>query len=291
MKNTLKVLLSSVLLIALGTACEKNDEPSQLSLDQVVIDDAENEAFVESTLDEVDDIAYYAMLFAENGRVADEETDPIASPCVTRTLDKENRIVTITFSDEGCPDWRGRVRRGTIIIDYDGRWYEPGAMQTITFVDFSIDGKTISGQKVRVNVSESIQDFISIQVSFDITVTFEDETSCSREGVITRKRVRMPNPIDDQIIKKGSWTGTNRRGYTYSVSIDDSNPVVWQRGCLPKARIFIPVSGVKHKTVTDPEGNVLRDIQINYGDGTCDNIIEITNLLTGAVKTHEVKKR
>jgi hypothetical protein len=279
------------MLIVFGTACENNDEPGQLSLDQAVVDDAESEAFVESTLDEVDDIAYYAMLFAESGRVADDETDPIAAACVTKTVDKENRIVTITFSDEGCPDWRGRVRSGTIIIDYDGRWYEPGSMQTITFVDFSIDGRSISGQKVRKNVSESIQDFITIEVSFDITVTFEDESTCSREGVITRKRVRMPNPVDDQIIKKGSWTGTNRRGYTYSVAIDEANPVVWQRGCLPRARIFIPVSGVQHRTVTDPEGVVLRDIRIDYGDGTCDNIIEITDLLTGAVKIHEVKKR
>jgi hypothetical protein len=101
----------------------------------------------------------------------------------------------------------------------------------------------------------------------------------------------MPNPTNDQIIKTGEWSGTNRKGYSYMVVIDPENPIVWQRGCLPAARIFIPVSGIKHKTVTDPDGALLRDIQINYGDGTCDNIIEVTDLLTGAVKQHEVKKR
>ncbi len=294
MKRVLNILLTGVFLVAFATACQDDQETGQLSISTADLEDAESEAIVESALDDVEDIAFYAMLFAENGRVSEDgendDTNPIACDCVTKTVDKENRIVTITFSEDGCEDWRGRIRSGTIIIDYDGRWYEPGSMQTITFVGFTIDGKEINGQKVRKNVSESLQDFISIEVSFDVTVTFEDGSTCSRVGTITRKRIRMPNPIDDQIIKSGSWAGSNRAGYSYTVVIDPQNPIIWQRGCLPKARVFIPVSGIKQKTVSDPDGAVIRDIQINYGDGTCDNLIEVTDLLTGALVVHEVKK-
>ncbi len=221
---------------------------------------------MESILEDVDDITFYSLLSATNSRVAEDQDSPLR--CAEVTHDHENKTIIIDFGD-GCEDRRGRVRKGIIMITYTDHRFIPGAVQIITFNEFYIDGKKIEGLRTRENISESIEDPLKYRITLtNGKVTWEDGSFATREAEWVRTRIRAANPINDQIINEGNASGITRRDQNYTVEI--TKPIVWKRGCLPALRIFVPVAGIKVKTLGD------RVITIDFGDGECDNLYTVT---------------
>ena len=64
---------------------------------------------------------------------------------------------------------------------------------------------------------------------------------------------------------KGGADGTDRNGKAFSVSIDDSNPLVRKTGCtyISKGAQTLKLEGKKDRI-------------IDYGDGSCDNKATLT---------------
>lgn len=278
MNRSIKILTTIVVVLFFTTACQEDGEnPNQLSEGDVLV--AENEAVVESVFEDVDDIGFESLLYFESGgRIAESEDSPIH--CAVKTHDKENKTITIDFGD-GCIGKHGRERSGKIIISYTDRRFVPGAVHTITFNNFYIDGNKIEGTRIRTNISESTDDNLKFRIELiNGKITFEDGTSATREAIWETTRIRTPNPINDERIRTGSANGINVDGIGYTVTI--TKPIVWKRGCLPTVRVMIPVEGVKVKEFED--GNT---ITIDYGDGTCDNLVTITK--DGVSETVELR--
>lgn len=279
MKRTINYLAALALALFFVTACqEESENPNQLSEADITL--AENEATAESAFEDVDDIAFEGlMLFESGGRIAENEESPIR--CATKTHDKENKIITIDFG-EGCVGKHGRERKGKIVITYTDRRFVPGAVHTITFEDFYVDGKKIDGVRTRTNISASEDDYLRFRIELtEGKVTWEDGTFATREAVWETTRVRTPNPINDERIRTGSASGVNREGVSYNVTI--TKAIVWKRACLPLKKIMIPVEGTKVKAFNDG-----KTVTIDYGDGTCDNLVTITK--DGVSETVELKK-
>ena len=279
MKRSLKLLAAFVAVLFFTTACqEETENPNQLSDEDVQT--AQNEATVESAFEDVDDIGFESLLYLESGgRIAESEDSPIY--CAIRSHDKENKTIIIDYGD-GCIGKFGRERKGIIIVSYTDLRFVPGAVHTITFNNFYIDGNKIEGTRIRTNISESIDDNLKFRIELiNGKVTFEDGTFATREAIWETTRVRTPNPINDERIRTGNASGVNRRGIGYTVTI--TKPLVWKRGCLPTVRVMIPVEGIKVKEL---ENGVT--ITMDYGDGTCDNLVTITK--DGVSKTVELKR-
>jgi len=279
MKRTINFLSAIALVLFFVTACQDETEnPNQLTDADVTL--AENEAVAESTFEDIDDIAYESLLlFESGGRIADSEDSPIR--CATKTHDKENKVITIDYG-EGCVGKHGRERKGKIIINYTDRRFVSGAVHVITFDDFYVDGKKVEGTRTRTNISDSVEDYLKFRIELsEGKVTWEDGSFATREAVWETTRVRTPNPINDERIRTGSASGVNREGLTYTVTI--TKAVIWKRGCLPAKRIMIPVEGIKVKEFEDGTS-----LSIDYGDGTCDDMVTITK--DGVSKTVELKK-
>lgn len=261
-----------------ATSCqEDNETTSQLSDSDILI--AENEATMESAFEDVDDIGYEGLLlFESGGRMEERKESPIR--CATKTHDKELNIITIDFGD-GCEDRFGKVRSGKIIITYTDRRFVPGAVHAITFENFFIDGIQIEGTRTRTNISESTEDTLKFQTVLEAgKVTWEDGTFATREADWITTRIRASNPINDERILTGGASGVTREGANYTVEI--TKDIVWKRGCLSNLRVMVPVEGTKVKEV---EGG--STVVIDYGDGTCDNLIDITK--DGVTETVEYK--
>jgi hypothetical protein len=64
----------------------------------------------------------------------------------------------------------------------------------------------------------------------------------------------------------GGASGININGIDYSVTVSENTPLTFLRECLQ----LLPVSGIKEIQVGD------REATIEYGDGECDRLIEIT---------------
>jgi hypothetical protein len=266
MKGKIQFLLAAGMLLLAVAACRNEEEAG--AIDALDRDVADQEAVMESVFDEVDEIDYYGQLYASSSaRVEESESSPIF--CAQRNHDLANKTITIDFGD-GCIGPRGRERKGRIIITYTGRLLEPGAVHTVTFEDFYINDIRIEGTRTKQNLSESTGDYLRFRLTLENgKITFPDGSVITREAEWIVTRIRAFNPLNDVIIREGGCSGVTKNGLEYSVEI--TVPVVWIRGCLPPARIFLPVEGIKVITVTG--GPV---ITIDYGDGECDNLMTIT---------------
>jgi len=280
MKRTINFLSMIVAAALFTTACqEQSENPNQLSQD--VVANVENEANAESAFEDVDDISYESMFYYDDGaRIEVSEESPIF--CAVRTHDKEAKSITLDFGD-GCEDMFGRVRSGKIVISYTDRIYVPGSVVTTTFENFYCDGKKVEGTRIRTNISESINDFLRFRIELiDGRVTWEDNTFATREANWEVTRIRTANPINDERVRTGSASGMRRNGNVYTVTI--TKAIVWKRGCLPLKRIMIPIEGTK--VIELENGNT---ITVDYGDGTCDNLVTIKK--DGVTVTKEYKYR
>ena len=279
MKRSLKFLSAFVVVLFFTTACQKEEEnPNQLSDLDVLA--AQDEATVESVFEDIDDIGFESLLYTESGgRTEANDDSPIF--CAVRTHDKENKTIIIDYG-KGCIGKHGRERSGKIIISYTDQRFVPGAVHTITFNNFYIDGKKIDGNRTRTNISESDNDFLRFRITLEKgKVTWEDGTFATREATWETTRIRTPNPINDERIRTGNASGVNRNEIGYTVNI--TKAIVWKRGCLPQVRVMIPVEGTKVKEFEDG-----RIISIDYGDGSCDNYFTITK--DGESKPVELKR-
>lgn len=171
--------------------------------------------------------------------------------------------MVIDFGSDGC-EVRGNVRRGKVILNYQGRRFMPGATVVMTVEDYSINGVALEGVRTITNETESSE----VDPKFNTTLvggkaTFEDGTVATRESDITSTWLRGENPADDKLVVDASSTasGINRRGRQYAVSLVE--PLEFRRFCR------IAVSGVKRYVV-----NNSREILVDYGEG--DRSVTVT---------------
>lgn len=256
------LFITAVAFATFLTSC--NDDNDVAGNDLVESLDIESEATVELNYEDIDLVVEAGMETLESaGRITRDEV----LDCATVTHDEEAKTVTIDYGD-GCEGPGGRIRAGIIQITYSDHRLIPGAFRTTTFDGFSLDGVLVEGTRTVENISESLDD----DPTFSITLTggkmtFEDETSSTREAQRTRVWFRASNPLNDEASVEGGANGTRRDGANYSVEILER--LIYKRACW-SSRVFIPVSGIKQYTSGE---NIAI---VDYGDGTCDNEVTIT---------------
>ena len=251
-----------------SVACNSDVETPASGIDEATI---EAEAIAQSDFEEVDDLTANAMVFAEGslgGKIAGFEDD--RCHCAEVTHDKEAQTITIDFGD-GCEGPNGIVRSGIIFITYDGFRFVPGSFWTVTFRDYYVSDRHIEGLRTITNVSESLLANPTFHITLeDGKVTWPDETFATREVDRTRVWVRDLNPLMDEYhILVGSVTsGINKEGVNYNTEV--LTDLIYKRSCRVESRIRIPVQGTRQVVVGD------RNCLVDYGEGECDSIIEVT---------------
>jgi len=276
LKSASPLVMAILLTLA---SCNKTDDASFSSLN--------SETAIDSKVDEVNDIASAALNSndAISGRVEDRD-DRLECATVVKEVGntKDAGKITLTFNG-GCKDDDGDLRTGKIIITWSGgRWFIPGSTHTITLESYTVNGVVMEGTRTVKNVSTTASPLTwTIQGSHKST--WADGTSASRTVNRTRQWVRSStSPFQDKWIISQTdpnipaATGTNRNGKNYSVQI--TTPLQYVAAC--GRRVHIPVIGLKTVTV-DTE-----IFTVNYGDGTCDNLITVTK--NGVSKTVKVDK-
>ncbi len=210
-----------------------------------------------------------------------------ATITITRTgtsQDAPSGVITIVYPADGsCKDARGHVRKGTITITYTGKRFMVGSKIVTTFSDYSVAGVKIEGTHTLTNVTPVGN---TAYPRFNVTIvggkaTFLDGKTVTREQNFTREWQRAPNPSQDKwaLLAGGTASGTNRNGKAYTMEV--TQDLIYSRACQISNKVFIPVSGEKKFT---SDG---KQVTINYGTGSCDNIVTIT--INGKSKDVEIK--
>lgn len=260
-----------------------------------------NESAQESNSDEVDDLASVALntqFAASGGRIEAVGDDRLN--CDGTTIVKSDGstassgTVTITFGPNGCTDGRGNVRKGSIVVAWQGgSWYKPGSTVVITLTNYSINGLGISGTRTLTctGATGSLTDFtITWTIVAEHTFTWTDGTAA--RTVNKTKAWHHTATEDTYTISNGpagagpagiAAAGTNRHGKAYTMSI--TSPLVYLASCVKSNKVFLPVSGTKVLTVTDGTKSAI--LTVDFGTGTCDNTYTVS--VAGQSKTLTAK--
>jgi hypothetical protein len=206
------------------------------------------------------------------------------------------KVITITFG--ACSDSGGAVKRGTIIITVNGRYWLSGSTRSIRFIDFTVNDKyTINGYKTIENQG-FVSGYLSWKVSDSIQVTFPGISTS-----ITRKwdRIRVLQTAATYDGTLTSWTqfkkwwknnwwhamfavtetglGTNRFGD--AITINTVSPLYYKRGC----KHILAGDLVIENTTRN------RKIEMNWGDdpGTKCGMNLLTITITDSARNVIVK--
>ncbi|MFY0601506.1 MAG: hypothetical protein JXR03_17660 [Cyclobacteriaceae bacterium] len=289
-------LYSVLILLFAFTACEQDgaetDMEEIIGAQTIAALDIESEEAIESSFSDIDVITeagidVLGVDLNSSGRIIGNrrgrDRKDRALDCAEITKDTVNQMITIDFGD-GCVGPHGAIRKGKIIIQYSGNRFEAGASKIVTLEDFFIDSLHIEGTRTTTLVS--IDTAASIKVVRTTMeggkITFADETFATRDTDHTRTMVNGDDEDGDYSTLAGAASGVKRDGTEYSATILED--LLFKRICWEE-RVFIAVSGVKE--VVNGESIAV----IDYGDGTCDNEVEITADGETTTKTIEPKGR
>jgi len=267
------------LSLAFLASCNNDETTPDFTAEEV--EDANLDAIEDSYFDDGDDLVTEAFTATDaelsGGRIQSDERLLCAE--LTRTGSKAEGSLRVNFGS-GCKDPRGNTRTGSIVVAHEGSWNEAGSQWTITFEEYSINGIKIEGTR-KVTVV-SVTELLTVYevVLTGGKVTWPDGRIANREVNRRREHERNENNILDRLIIYGTAQGTFRNGRGYSIEILER--LIYRRACAAEG-VIIPVSGVKLIKHGD------RELTVDYGDGTCDNFVTLTNK-NGRTVRYEVKQ-
>ena len=256
-------VFSTVLALTLSS-CEK--EKIRPLTEQEEVEIAESSSSVEnSALEELEAIESTLIANPEGGRVA--------SGCAVVTRDQENKIVTIDFGT-GCVGPFGRERSGKIIISYGGVFGDAHANRVVTFENYFVNNKNITGAIELRDFNEVEGHITHTRRHSDLKVTFPNGYTFTSNGSTTVTWLEGQgdeDPANNVYTISGGYTGVTSRGVTITRTIVEELEV--NTGCLAEGGFAI-VGGKIEVKITGQNRERLRTI--DYGDGTCDQTITVT---------------
>lgn len=266
--NFLKSAYGAILIAGLLAVSCNRDEDARTGTDAEEEQAVESASIGEDASDDALEITYQAenQLASAGGRVN--------TMCATVTDDKVNKIITIDFGD-GCTGPYGRVRKGKIFIAYSAEVGDSIANRIITFGNYFVNNKGVTGtielRDISVNAENHVQSTKRLK---DLTITFPNGQNIVFNGDRTREWISgygdddMSNNIY-RITGSVSGVATNGRSFTQEIV----EPIIADWSCAAQGN-FARVSGVVEMTKLN--GYSVRKRTVDYGDGTCDNVITIT---------------
>ncbi len=257
------ILLSSILIIALG-ACRKkqfdNDQSAMLNYK------------IETAFDEMTNISDQAvngnLVYYKSGNIINVKPGekPVLekTPCnVIITLDTINsfKTVTVDYGNTNCDCNDGKQRRGKIVTTFTGQYIAQGTIITHTPIDYFVNDIKIEGIKTVENMGLNANNQPYFNVNVNGTATLTSGEILSYISTRIRTWVSGFNTLlyrwDDEYDITGSAQGSFSSGGGYTAQT--TNPLHIKVGC------GFPVSG----TITmQPQNKPLR--VIDYGSGSCD---------------------
>lgn len=187
-------------------------------------------------------------------------------------VDSFPKIITIAFDSSGvnCPD--NAVRKGTLTCRLNAPWHQNPSKADITFTDFSIDNKQISGLFIFSTALSGDSLFYNYQIE---NGTISDERSGSVTFELnctilagTLQRARSLDPFSWQSTANHSFSGTDFNQKAYTVTI--ARPLFFSNTC-ENGEITIG------EILIEPDGTA--EYSADFGQGSCDR--NLTLLFNG----------
>jgi hypothetical protein len=199
--------------------------------------------------------------------------------CAIVTKDSINKVLTIDFGD-GCKGPRGKLRKGKIIINYNGDMEAKIVARVISFSEYFVDGKKIGGIiKLTKSFENESANLISERTLKDFTVTSADGNVMKTNGTHTREWLEGYGDDDENnnvVRLSGFMQGVSTKGRAFKNEI--VTPVILSYSCASEGG-FLRVAGTVKMAVgkLDENGDKKGFLRVvDYGDGSCDKEFTVT---------------
>jgi hypothetical protein len=285
MKTTIKALL--VLVSVAFFSCQKNDggvQPST-SLTDTQLKSATlavNDVAVEGASDEANYETYfygeYEHLLRGLAHLKGKKHDLLSGKGNLHYVEGQQPVVSIDTAEAGYPitisiDYgdgietkRGKVIKGLVVVEITGPKNVDGSMRNITYTECMIDSIGIDGTSTETFNGDNTTTR-KITIDSNVNFTLPDGTVINRDGSTVRdwmQGLETPTEREDDMIQvTGTIDVSSSTGDKYSRVITE--PIIRLGDCN------YPVQGIVSYSKNGTE-----IASLNYGDGTCDNIAELT---------------
>jgi len=264
------------------SSCEKTDETLDLTAEEALAE-VQDEALATDLFDEVIEIGEEAEA-ADNTKSTEIAQGYRLSDCVTitRVLTSESRTVTIDFGEENCEGYDGKFRRGKIIIERTGFYFWSDVTATYSFENYFVNDNQLTGTKSYTGSFNNDDTYSSTFIT-DGSVILADGSGTitwySERNRLISEGARTWGFADNRVEITGFSNGVTADGTTFESEIIEPLIRIYEEGCF---RFY--VAGIVKINKTNGT-----EILINYGDGTCDNLAEVT--IDGVTEIIELGKR
>jgi hypothetical protein len=266
----------SILFTAL-LSCSNDDAEPDLTVEEK--ETAQFELVEDYYFDDSEDVAMEAFAGEQESGGKLSTDSRLAGASLLRTESFGSGTLRIDFDGTSADD-RGNVRQGSIIIKHVGRWDQTGAEWTIQYIDYFINGIKVEGTRHGTVTAVTATIITHDVMLLSGKIIWPDGRSATREFHHRREYHRNSNHLLDRLIIYGNAQGMCRNGRGFIIEILE--PMVFDRGCADEG-VYIAVEGkklIKHEN---------RELTIDYGNGSCDNVVTLTNK-AGLSTRYEVKK-
>lgn len=271
-------------IVLFSTSC-KDDEINLVSVEQnaTITDQSVTEAY----FNEAGDLSIQAF----NTPTSKEINGGRTNGTITITVEGDTRfngaVVTLTTSGndplnpegtitidfgDGQTDPRGVVRKGIIIVNYQGLRFIPGSKTITTFDGYEVNGVGIEGTRTITTSSFSATPVLSVSFlvkDVDGKATFSDQTTITRNATHSHTITFGNTPGSTTWTVEGQASGKTRTEVEYIFLIE--RPLIFKTECVFKG-FSMPSEGEALFTI----GNL--PVGLNYGDegAACDNVVTVS---------------
>ena len=265
---TLGLTLVALVGTSTLTSCRKKDKEEKDSDTAAAID----QSFASSTVNDLTNISDEAVKGNNVSSFKTADANALLSNCATITYDTllAAKTVTVNFGPTNCLGNDGRNRRGSIIINFTGKYRDSLTVITVTPSGYFVNDNQVTGSKTITNKGRNAANHTVYQINANMQVikannggTIYWQSNRSREWLSGESTLTWN---DDVYSITGSATGTTSNGNSFNSVI--TSPLIRNMsfGCR---RHF--VQGTLEHT---PGGKATR--YIDFGNGACDDQAVVT---------------
>jgi hypothetical protein len=223
-----------------------------------------------STQDEILD----AEQFAIDDIIYDDGGGRLAAGCANVTRHESGNAITVDFGS-GCTGPFGRERSGKVIITYGGEFGDHLANRLITFDNYVVNGKQITGTiELRDFTMDESGNPTFTRRHTGLRITWPDGSYFSSEGSVTVTWISGfgDRDLTNNVMEiSGSHEGLSSRGRRVTRIITE--PLVINFGCWADEN-FPVVSGRMEVSIEGLRKDRSRTLE--FGNGQCDDVVEVT---------------
>ena len=270
MKTKIRItfIILSLVVSVINHGCMKEGFKKRVKPQEVVKDNALAEQVFSSMSNQVKAGMLHAQNETENGK----GLNLMNSSCATITITPYDwtsfpKTIEIDYGTAGCLGDDGVLRKGKVTLHTTGWYREAGTVITITPDNYYHNDVLVEGIQTITNNGLNTNNNLTFTVYTDGSVTSPEGTVMWTSELTSEWIAGEPtilNPWDDEYLVTGYQNGETVHGDSYEIVILQALHVKTNCSFIVAGKLKITADGYQD------------DIFVDYGDGTCDNIIVVT---------------